>query len=106
MTADQLAGLDHRVTDEAGQPVTERTAIRNWKWFLIRRDEGPAGVILHVSIPWYMTAVQAYRDQAAAERAAKAIYARYRDAVRALSDRSEYTRGQRSCLTPSPSPRP
>ena len=81
------AGLDNRVTDEEGQPVRERRIIRGW--FRIRRADGPSGVILHVRIPGYMDETRPYPAQGAAIRALRVIYAGYRDAVRALSDRSE-----------------
>lgn len=80
------AGLDNRVTDEDGQPAAERRFMR---WFRIRRDGDHPGVILVTRIPGYLSEITPHADQDAAMRAARAIYAGYRDAVRALSDRSE-----------------
>lgn len=86
MTTDTRAGLDNRVTGEDGQPAAERRFIR---WFRIRRAEGPSGVILAVRIPGYVNETSPHPTQDAAMRAARRIYADYREAVRILSDRSE-----------------
>jgi len=76
------AGLDSRVTDEEGQPVIERIFVR---WFRVTRADGPAGVILTARIPGYLDESSPHPTQDAALRAARRIYAGYRDAVRALS---------------------
>jgi hypothetical protein len=90
MTTDTTAraGLDNRVTDEEGRPVPERRIIRGW--FRISRAAGPSGVILHAVIPGYMDQASPHPTQSAAVRAVRRIYAGYRDAVSALSDRSEH----------------
>ena len=81
------AGLDNRVTDEDGQPVAERRFMR---WFRVRRADGPAGVILVTRIPGYLDETSPHPTQDAALRAARQIYAGYRDAVRVLSGQSEH----------------
>jgi hypothetical protein len=87
MTTIPLAGLDSRVTDQAGQPVPELRFIR---WFRVTRADGPAGVILTARIPGYLDETSPHPTQDAALRAAKHIYADYREAVDALSGRSEH----------------
>ena len=84
----QRAGLDNRVTDEDGQPAAERRFVR---WFRVRRAEGPSGVVLAVRIPGYLATTIPHPTQDAALRAARRIYADYREAVEILraSDRSE-----------------
>lgn len=82
-TADVRAGLDNRVTDDEGQPAAEYRFIR---WFRIRRDDQTAGVILAIRIPGYLEVDQAHRDQDAAKREARRIYADYRDAVRQVQE--------------------
>lgn len=82
-TADTRAGLDNRVTDDDGQPAVEYPFMR---WLRIRRTDGPAGVILAVRIPGYLTEDQPYATQNAAKRAARQIYARYRADVRNLQE--------------------
>ena len=77
------AGLDNRVTDQAGQPVPELRFVR---WFRVTRADGPAGVVLTARIPGYLDETSPHPTQDAALRAARRIYADYRDAVRALSD--------------------
>jgi len=76
------AGLDSRVTDDDGQPVTERRFVR---WFRVTRADGPAGVILTARIPSYLDETSPHPTQDAALRAARRIYAGYREDVRALS---------------------
>lgn len=84
-----LAALDSRVTDDAGQPAIAARLYRGW--FRIRRAAGPAGVVLETRIPGCPESSTSHEDQAAATMAAARIYAAYCDAVRALtrSDRSE-----------------
>ena len=81
------AGLDSRVTDEDGQPVAERRFVR---WFRVTRADGPAGVILTARVPGYLDETSPHPTQDAALRAARRIYADYRDAVRALSGQPEH----------------
>lgn len=76
------AGLDSRVTDDEGQPAVEYRFIR---WFRVRRAEGPAGVVLAVRIPGYLHEDSPHPTQDAAKRAARRIYADYREAVRLLA---------------------
>jgi len=80
------AGLDNRVTDDDGQPAAERRFVR---WFRVTRADGPAGVVLTARIPSYLDETSPHPTQDAALRAARRIYADYREAVRALSDQSE-----------------
>ena len=90
MTAETTrADLDNRVTDEAGQPAAERRFVR---WFRVRRAGGPAGVILVTRIPGYLDETSPHPTQDAALRAARRIYAQYREAVEILraSDQSEH----------------
>lgn len=77
------AGLDNRVTGEDGQPVAEHRFIRGW--FRVRRSDSAAGVVLKTRIPGYLDETSPHPTQDAALRAARQIYAGYRDAVRALS---------------------
>jgi hypothetical protein len=81
------AGLDSRVTDEDGLPVTERRLFRGW--FTIRRADGrPSGVELIAKIPGYLRETSPHPTQSAAERAARMTYAGYRAAVRDLAETS------------------
>ena len=66
--------------------MTERRFMR---WFRIRRADDHPGVTLAVHVPGYLTGDQAHPTQDAALRAARRIYADYRDMVRTLSDRPE-----------------
>jgi hypothetical protein len=77
--------LDHRVTDEDGQPVAERKLTRGW--FLIIRADSQEGVKLVTRIPGYLHETSPHPTQNAAERAARSTYDQYRADVRALAEK-------------------
>jgi SH3-like domain-containing protein len=76
------APLDGRVT-ERGVPVAVTRLERGW--FRIRRADGPAGVVLEVRVPGYLTADEPHDSQDAARAAAEGIYGDYRRAVEGLA---------------------
>jgi hypothetical protein len=81
--------LDDRVMAN-GQPVSRLTVKRHkyGGWFVIRRAEGPEGVVLEIRIPGNHDD-RPYDGQASAVIAADEIYIEYTQAVNRLMGRQE-----------------
>jgi hypothetical protein len=76
---------DGRVMNEHGRPVPKFRPPWSRGWFIIRRADGPAGVVLEARIPGYATAITEHEDQAAAEAAARQAWQDYAAAVAAVT---------------------
>jgi hypothetical protein len=79
--AERAPRWDGRVTNNDGKPVPQYRPSWSRGWFVIRRADGPAGVVLETRIPGYLAGTTRHDDQDAAEAAARGIWRAYASAV-------------------------
>jgi hypothetical protein len=87
--AEPVPRWDGRVLNGDGKPAPRYQLPWSRGWFVIRRADGPDGVVLETRIPGYLTGTAQHGDQAAAEAAARGIWRAYAADVTVATGRTD-----------------